>query len=316
MSKIVIMESLGISAEELAARKAPFEAQGHVFVDYPKTTDPAKLVEEAKDADAMILANMPMPADVLRKCDKLKFIDVAFTGVDHVGLDAAKEKNIAVSNASGYSNEAVSELVIGTTLSLARNLRSVEERCREGKDKTGLVGWEIKGKTVGIIGLGKIGTRTAELFHAFGATVLAQSRTHHDGIAEYIEQVTQEELLRRSDIVVLHCPLNDSTRGMINAEKLAMMKSTALLVNVARGPVVVEKDLAAALENGVIAGAAIDVFDKEPPLDTASPILHAPNCLVTPHVAFATQQSMSLRAEIVFDNLAKWMEGHQINTIL
>ena len=316
MSKIVIMESLGISAEELAARKAPFEAQGHVFVDYPKTTDPAKLVEEAKDADAMILANMPMPADVLRKCDKLKFIDVAFTGVDHVGLDAAKEKNIAVSNASGYSNEAVSELVIGTTLSLARNLRSVEDRCREGKDKTGLVGWEIKGKTVGIIGLGKIGTRTAELFHAFGATVLAQSRTHHDSIAEYIEQVTQEELLRRSDIVVLHCPLNDSTRGMINAEKLAMMKSTALLVNVARGPVVVEKDLAAALENGVIAGAAIDVFDKEPPLDTASPILHAPNCLVTPHVAFATQQSMSLRAEIVFDNLAKWMEGHQINTIL
>ena len=316
MSKIVIMESLGISAEELAARKAPFEAQGHVFVDYPKTTDPAKLVEEAKDADAMILANMPMPADVLRKCDKLKFIDVAFTGVDHVGLDAAKEKNIAVSNASGYSNEAVSELVIGTTLSLARNLRSVEDRCREGKDKTGLVGWEIKGKTVGIIGLGKIGTRTAELFHAFGATVLAQSRTHHDGIAEYIEQVTQEELLRRSDIVVLHCPLNGSTRGMINAEKLAMMKPTALLVNVARGPVVVEKDLAAALENGVIAGAAIDVFDKEPPLDTASPILHAPNCLVTPHVAFATQQSMSLRAEIVFDNLAKWMEGHQINTIL
>lgn len=316
MSKIVIMESLGISAEELAARKAPFEAQGHVFVDYPKTTDPAKLIEEAKDADAMILANMPMPADVLRKCDKLKFIDVAFTGVDHVGLDAAKEKNIAVSNASGYSNEAVSELVIGTTLSLARNLRSVEDRCREGKDKTGLVGWEIKGKTVGIIGLGKIGTRTAELFHAFGATVLAQSRTHHDGIAEYIEQVTQEELLRRSDIVVLHCPLNDSTRGMINAEKLAMMKPTALLVNVARGPVVVEKDLAAALENGVLAGAAIDVFDKEPPLDTASPILHAPNCLVTPHVAFATQQSMSLRAEIVFDNLAKWMEGHQINTIL
>lgn len=316
MSKIVIMESLGISAEELAARKAPFEAQGHVFVDYPKTTDPAKLIEEAKDADAMILANMPMPADVLRKCDKLKFIDVAFTGVDHVGLDAAKEKNIAVSNASGYSNEAVSELVIGTTLSLARNLRSVEDRCREGKDKTGLVGWEIKGKTVGIIGLGKIGTRTAELFHAFGATVLAQSRTHHDGIAEYIEQVTQEELLRRSDIVVLHCPLNDSTRGMINAEKLAMMKPTALLVNVARGPVVVEKDLAAALENGVIAGTAIDVFDKEPPLDTASPILHAPNCLVTPHVAFATQQSMSLRAEIVFDNLAKWMEGHQINTIL
>lgn len=316
MSKIVIMESLGISAEELAARKAPFEAQGHVFVDYPKTTDPAKLIEEAKDADAMILANMPMPADVLRKCDKLKFIDVAFTGVDHVGLDAAKEKNIAVSNASGYSNEAVSELVIGMVCSLARNLRAVENRCRVGKDKTGLVGWEIKGKTVGIIGLGKIGTRTAELFHAFGANILAQSRSLHENAANYIEQVSQEELLRRSDIVVLHCPLNDSTRGMINAEKLAMMKPSALLVNVARGPVVVEKDLVNALENGVIAGAALDVFENEPPLDPASPVLHAPNCLVTPHVAFATQQSMSLRAEIVFENLAQWMDGHPINVIL
>ena len=316
MSKIVIMESLGISAEELAARKAPFEAQGHVFVDYPKTTDPAKLIEEAKDADAMILANMPMPADVLRKCDKLKFIDVAFTGVDHVGLDAAKEKNIAVSNASGYSNEAVSELVIGMVCSLARNLRAVEDRCRVGKDKPGLVGWEIKGKTVGIIGLGKIGTRTAELFHAFGANILAQSRSLHENAANYIEQVSQEELLRRSDIVVLHCPLNDSTRGMINAEKLAMMKPSALLVNVARGPVVVEKDLVNALENGVIAGAALDVFENEPPLDPASPVLHAPNCLVTPHVAFATQQSMSLRAEIVFENLAQWMDGHPINVIL
>ena len=312
MSKIVIMESLGISDEELAARKAPFEAKGHVFAVYPKTTDPQKLIEEARDADAMILANM----DVLRQCSRLKFIDIAFTGVDHVGLDAAKEKGISVSNASGYSNEAVSELVIGMVCSLARNLRAVEDRCRVGKDKTGLVGWEIKGKTVGIIGLGKIGTRTAELFHAFGANILAQSRSLHENAANYIEQVSQEELLRRSDIVVLHCPLNDSTRGMINAEKLAMMKPSALLVNVARGPVVVEKDLVNALENGVIAGAALDVFENEPPLDPASPVLHAPNCLVTPHVAFATQQSMSLRAEIVFENLAQWMDGHPINVIL
>ena len=129
MSKIVIMESLGISDEELAARKAPFEAKGHVFAVYPKNDRSAKTDRGSQRCRCMILANMPMPADVLRKCDKLKFIDVAFTGVDHVGLDAAKEKNIAVSNASGYSNEAVSELVIGTTLSLARNLRSVEDRC-------------------------------------------------------------------------------------------------------------------------------------------------------------------------------------------
>lgn len=316
MMKVAIMEGLGISAEELAQRKKPFEDKGVVFEEFQRTTNAAKLIEQAKDADAMILANMPMPAEVIRACPKLKFIDVAFTGVDHVGLNAAKEQNIAVSNASGYSNEAVAELVLGMVLSMARNLRQVENRCRDGGTKDGLVGWELKGKTVGIIGLGKIGSRTAQLFHAFGCQVLAQSRTRHDDASDYIRQVSQEELLRQSDIVVLHCPLNDSTRGLINQEKLAMMKPTALLINVARGPVVDETALAAALKEGVIAGACLDVFDKEPHLDQKTAILHAPNTLVTPHVAFATRESMSLRAEIVFENLANWMEGRQSNIVL
>lgn len=314
--KVVIMESLGISEQELAQRMKPFEEKGVVFACYDRTSDPEKLVEEAKDADAMILANMPMSADVLRACPNLKFIDIAFTGVDHVGLEAAREKGIAVSNASGYSNEAVSELALGMALSVARNIRQVEDRCREGKTKDGLVGWEIKGKTVGIIGLGKIGSRSAELFHALGAQILAQSRTKHSDAPDYVEQVSQEELLRRSDIVILHCPLNDSTRGMINKEKLAMMKSSAILINVARGPVVVEADLVQALQDGVIAGAALDVFDVEPPMDPATPILHAPAALVTPHVAFATKESMSLRAQIVFDNLAAWMDGKQCNKVM
>ncbi len=310
------MESLGISAEELAARKAPFEAQGHTFVEYDRTTDRAKLIEEAHDADAMIIANMPMPGEVIEACDKLKFIDVAFTGVDHVGLEAAKKKGIAVSNASGYSNEAVAELVLGMVLSISRNLTAVEQRCREGRTKDGLVGFEIKGKTVGIIGLGRIGSRTAELFHALGCRILAQSRTRHAVVPEYVEQVTQEELLAQSDIVVVHCPLNDSTRGMIDAQKLALMKPSAMLINVARGPVVVAQDLADALNHGVIAAAGIDVFDREPPLDESEPLLHCKNCLVTPHVAFASRESMSLRAEIVFDNLAAWMNNEQKNVIL
>ena len=314
--KVVIMESLGIPESELKECQRPFEEKGVVFESYTRTTDEAKLIEEAGDADAMILANMPMSADVIRACPNLKFIDIAFTGVDHVGLEAAREKKIAVSNASGYSNEAVSELVLGMVLSLARNMREVEERCREGKTKDGLVGWELKGKTVGIIGLGKIGSRTAELFNAFGCRILAQSRTIHKEVPAYIEQVTQEELLANSDIVVLHCPLNESTRGMINAEKLSVMKPTAMLINVARGPVVVEKDLAEALSKGVIACAGIDVFDKEPPLDIESPLLKAPHTLVTPHVAFATKESMSLRAKIVFENLENWMEGRQSNIVL
>ena len=120
------------SAEEFAARKAPFEAEGVEFAEYPRTTDPEKLKEEIKDADACIIANMPFPDEVIRAGKNLKYIDVAFTGVDHVGLGAAKEQGIAVSNAAGYSNEAVSELVFGMVLSLARNMREVEQRVREG----------------------------------------------------------------------------------------------------------------------------------------------------------------------------------------
>ena len=316
MSKIVIMESLGISAEELERRKTPFEQKGHSFKDYPRTTDIPALIKQAADADVMIIANMPLPGEVIRACEKLKFIDVAFTGVDHVGLDAAKEKGIAVSNASGYSNEAVAELVLGMVLSILRNIPEVQQRCRDGKTKDGLVGSELKGKTVGIVGLGKIGSRSAELFHAFGCRLLAHSRTRKDHAPDYIEQVSLDDLLKQSDIVVLHCPLNDSTRGMINAERIALMKNSAILINVARGPVVVSEDLANALNEGKIAAAGIDVFDKEPPLSADEPLLHAKNCLVTPHVAFASKESMSLRAEIVFDNLEAWLEGRQKNVIL
>lgn len=314
--KIVLTEGLGISSEELAARKAPFEAQGHTFTEYARTTDISVLKDEIRDADVLILANMPMPAEVLQEAENLKFIDIAFTGVDHVGLEAARAKGMTVSNASGYSNEAVAELALGMTLSLLRNISAVEARCRQGGTKDGLVGTELKGKTVGIIGLGKIGTRSAELFHAFGCPILASSRTVHEEVPDYVEQVSLEELLRRSDIVALHCPLNPSTRGMINAEKLSMMKCSAILLNLARGPVVVTADLAEALKKGTIAGAGIDVFDKEPPLPADEPLLSAPNCLLTPHVAFATKESMSLRAEIVFSNLSAWLEGKPENLVL
>ena len=315
--KVAILESLGISKEELEARKAPFIAQGVEFAEYAKTTDTDALIEEAKDADAMIIANMPMPGQVISACENLKFIDVAFTGVDHVGLSAAKEKGIKVSNASGYSNEAVAELALGMILSLYRYLREVESSCRIGSTKDGFVGYEIKGKTVGIVGLGKIGTRSAEIYHTLGADIVSYSRTIHADAPDYVKQVSLDELLAVSDIVILHTPLNDDSRGLINADKLKLMKKSAILINVARGPVIVSRDLAEALKNGTIAGAGIDVFDKEPPLDVMTePILYAPNCLVTPHVAFATKESMTLRAEIVFENLKAFMDGGQINKVL
>lgn len=312
---IVIMESLGIPAGELDALKAPFEAQGHVFREYPRTADRPTLVDEAKDADVMILANMPMPAQVIDACPKLKFVDIAFTGVDHVAMDALRARGIAASNASGYSNEAVAELGVALALGLLRNIPKVEARCREGRTKDGLVGCELRGKTVGIVGLGKIGRRAAELYHAFGCEILASSRSTHPDCPEYVTEVPLKELLRRADVVALHCPLNDSTRGLIDKEALALMKPTAVLLNLARGPVVVSADLTEALNAGVIAGAGIDVFDVEPPLPAGEPLLHAKNCILTPHVAFATKESMSLRAGIVFENLRAWMDGAQINIV-
>ena len=314
--KVAILESLGISDEELRSLEKPFEEKGVEFAHYTKSLDENVLLSELDGADVAVIANMPFPSSVVSKANGLKFIDVAFTGTDHVGLDAARERGIAVSNASGYSNEAVSELVLGMVLSFMRNISKVEERCREGKDKTGLVGSEVKGKTVGIVGLGKIGKRTAEIFNVLGANILASSRSRHMDAPSYVNEVELDELLESSDIVVLHCPLTPETRGLIGKRELKMMKKSAILVNVARGPVVDGKALVEALENGEIAGALGDVFDKEPPLALDTPLLSAPNTLLTPHVAFATKESMSLRAEIVFDNLRAWMEGRQINTII
>ena len=313
--KIAIMESLAVSADEMALRKAPFEKEGHVFAEYAKTTDEQTLIDEAKDADVMILANMPMPAGVLRACENLKYIDIAFTGVDHVAMNVVREKGITASNASGYSNESVAELGIGLAISLLRNVPKVDARCRALGTKDGLVGNELLGKTVGIIGLGKIGSRSAELFHAFGCRILAHSRSVHRNAPDYIEQTDLDSLLSRSDIVVLHCPLNDSTRGLIDREALSKMKKTAVLINLARGPVVKSQDLADALNEGVIAGAALDVFDKEPPLPADEPLLKAKNTILTPHIAFATQESMSIRAEIVFENLRRWLDGDPINLV-
>ena len=313
--KVAILESLGISEEELLSLEKPFEGKGVEFVHYDRSLDEKVLLSELDGADVAVIANMPFPSSVIRKSSSLKFIDVAFTGTDHVGLDAARERGIAVSNASGYSNEAVSELVLGMVLSFMRNISKVEGRCRNGKDKTGLVGSEVKGKTVGIVGLGKIGKRTAEIFNVLGAKVLASSRSRHSDAPSYVREVELDELLASSDIVVLHCPLTPETRGLIVKKELKKMKSSSILVNVARGPVVDEKALVEALEKGELAGALVDVFDKEPPLAPDTPLLSAPNTLLTPHVAFATKESMSLRAKIVFENLEAWMCGKQINVI-
>lgn len=304
---IAILESLGIPFSELERLEKPFCEGRHSFRHYERTADISEICARVKGADAVILANMPFPKEAVGAADRLKYIDVAFTGLDHIAMDAAKARGIRVKNAAGYSDEAVAELALGMALSLSRNISAVSERCRNGGTKDGLVGCEIRGKTVGIVGLGRIGRRSAELFHALGAEILASSRTVHADKPEYVSEVALNTLLSRSDIVLLHCPLTDETRGLINAGKITMMKKSAILINLARGPVVDSSALAEALNNGIIAGAGVDVFDKEPPLPSSEPLLHAKNVLLTPHIAFATKESMLRRAEIVFDNLEKWI---------
>lgn len=287
--KIVLLEGLGVS-------------------------DPVIQAERSRDADVIMLANMPLAPSVLEEAKSLKFIDVAFTGVNHIPMAEAKKRGIAVSNASGYATQAVAELCIRFMIQLLRNVNKTEERCRNGGTKEGLVGRLLWGKTVGIVGAGAIGKRVAALCKAFGCTVLAYNKsTVSDPAID--EQVSLEVLLNRADILSLHCPLTADTKGMIGREQLALLKKSALLINTARGGVLDAVALAEALENGSIAGAACDVFETEPPLTADHPLLHCPNTIVTPHIAFASVESMEQRADIVFNNLYAWLDGKQIHAV-
>lgn len=259
--KIVLLESLGISQELLDSYVKPLKEKGYEFAAYERNDDPAVQIEEAKDADILIIANMPLKAEVINACPNLKYIDVAFTGVDHVALDAAKAKGIKVSNASGYSTVAVAELTIAMMLDLLRRVPQVDAACRAGGTKAGLVGNELEGKTVALVGTGHIGHRVAELVHAFGAKVIAYNGFSHKADTELIKYLPMKEMMEQADIVSLHCPVTDKSKGLINKETLSYMKPTAFLINEARGPVVVSQDLADALNSGKIAGAGIDVFE-------------------------------------------------------
>ena len=313
--KISLLEPLGVSEDLIRELAAPLIARGHEFVYYPqKTTDPEELKKRSAGCEVVMIANNPYPDEVVSACDALKLLNVAFTGIDHVGLDACRRRGVTVCNAANYSNQTVAELVIGMAIHLLRRLDECDDRVRRGGTNAGLAGREIAGRTVGIIGTGRIGLMTAKLFLAFGAKVIAFSRHERpEAVALGIEYVSLEELMRRSDIVSLHTPNNASTRGLISRELFALMKPTALFINCARGPIIDDQALADALNGGRIAGAAVDVFNVEPPLGDDQPLLHARNCLLTPHVAFLSEESMVRRAHIAFDNTLAYLDGHPEN---
>ena len=312
--KLALLEPLGIPQDRLVEMVAQaVDGRMDVVAYDTRVEDVPTLIQRSQNADAVILSNFPYRKEVMAHCPNLKYIDVAFTGVDHIDIDYCREKGIAVSNCAGYSTVAVADLVFGMVLSLARNLSACDAAVRQGGTKAGLVGFELEGKKFGVIGAGAIGSRVAAIAAAFGCQVYAYSRTPKD--LPGVTFTDLDTLLSTCDIVSLHVPATPQTRHLINAEKLALMKPTALLINTARGPVVDSQALADALNGGRLAGAGIDVFEMEPPVPGDHPLLTAKNVLATPHVAFATAQSMEKRAVLVCENLRAWLDGKQINKI-
>ena len=317
--KISLLEPIGIDKALMDELSAPLIEKGHEFIFYDnKTTDTEELYNRAKDSDIVMIANNPLPDSVIERCEKIKMLDVAFTGIDHVGQKACKEKGVVICNAAGYSNETVSELAVGMAINLLRKINAGDKAVREGKTlaSAGLMGTELGTKTVGIIGTGRIGIMTAKLFKAFGCRVLGYSRTKkEEAVQAGIEYTELDELLKISDIVSLHVPSTAETKGFLSRERISLMKQTAILINCARGAVVDNEALAEALNSDKIAGAAIDVCDMEPPIPADYPLINAKNTLLTPHVAFASKESMIRRAHIVFDNLYAYLDGRPVNVV-
>lgn len=312
--KLVIIEPLGVKQEKLLAMAAEQLPESVEVVYYDtRVTDTETLIERGKDADIIAVSNLPLNADVIDGCKNLKMLSVAFTGVDHIALDACRRNGVLVSNCAGYSTAAVADLVFGLLISLYRNIPACNEVVRREGTKDGLVGFELEGKKFGVVGTGAIGLRVAAIAQAFGCEVLAYSRTKKD--VPGITYTALDTLLSQCDIVSLHTPLNDSTRGLIGKEQLALMKKNAVLINTARGPVVDSQALAEALNEERIAGACIDVFETEPPVKKEHPLLNAKHVIATPHVAFATKEALVKRAVIVFDNITAWLNNAPQNVM-
>lgn len=314
---VKLLEPLRVPDTLIDKLAEPIKERGHEFVYYnEKTTDPEELAKRSEGADVIMIANNPYPTEVIDQNDQLKLINVAFTGVDHVGLADAKNQDILICNAAGYANQAVAELALGLTLDLFRRITQGDREIRDANFPGPFQGREIHGKTVGIIGTGKIGMDTARLFKAFGTKLIAYNRSENPEAAELgMEYVELDELLAQSDIVSLHLPLVPGTRGLLSKEKLALMKESAVLINCARGPIVDNDALADALNEGSIAGAGIDVFDMEPPISADYKLLQAKNAILTPHVGFLTDEAMELRAEIAFQNTLAFLDGKPQNLI-
>lgn len=279
------------------------------------------VVERAANAEIVLTNKTPLHNDTFDHLPNLKYIGVLATGFDVVDIQAAKERGIIVTNIPTYGTESVSQMFFALLLEHCNRVQRHSDAVMEGQwgKNPDWCFWnypliELSGKTMGIVGLGRIGLQTARIASAFGMRILAYGRNHRSIDLPDFKWCDLDELMRLSDVVSLHCPLTAETEGMINAENLSMMKRSAILINTSRGKLVNNKDLADALNAGVIGGAGLDVLAVEPP-EASNPLLQAKNCIITPHIAWATKEARSRLLNVAVDNVKAFIAGYPRNVV-
>jgi glycerate dehydrogenase len=281
-----------------------------------------KILERIGDAEIVFTNKTPLTKETFAQLPDIKYVGVLATGYNVVDVDAAKAHGIKVTNIPTYGTAAVAQFTFALLLELCHHVGEHSQAVKKG-DWTNCPDFcfwnypliELAGKTMGIIGFGRIGQSVAKIAQALGMKVLAndsyQNRELENETLRYAEL---DELLVKSDVISLHCPLFESTKGIINKCSIARMKDGVLLVNTSRGPLVVEEDLAEALNSGKVAGAAVDVVSSEP-IRKDNPLLGAKNCIITPHIAWAPRESRERLMNIAVDNLEAFLKGMPVNVV-
>ncbi|AUD04594.1 D-2-hydroxyacid dehydrogenase [Spirosoma pollinicola] len=316
--KIVVLDGYTLNPGDLSWEGVEKLADLTVYDRTP--TD--KIVERAQDADIIFTNKTPLDEATLNQLPNLKFISVLATGFNIVDITVAKKNGVVVSNVPGYGTPSVVQLTFALLLELTLHVQRHSDSVRDGKwaRSVDFSFWdypliELAGKTMGIIGFGSIGEKVADVATAFGMKIIGSKRNRTDqSHRTNFKWAEIPELLTESDVVSIHTPLVPETQGLINKENLALMKPSAFLLNTSRGPIIVDQDLADALNNGVIAGAGIDVLSKEPPLPD-NPLFKAKNCLITPHIAWATTEARARLMAITVENLAAFLNGKPMNVV-
>ncbi|MBU7577055.1 MAG: D-2-hydroxyacid dehydrogenase [Flavihumibacter sp.] len=316
--KIVVLDGYTLNPGDLSW--TGLEAQGTLTV-YDRTA-PDQVVERAKEATIVLTNKTALTADQLAHLPELKFISVLATGYNIIDIEATKQLGITVSNVPGYSSYSVVQLCFALLFELTHRVQQHSDAVHQGQwvNSPDFSFWqqplvELAGKKMGLIGLGDIGQKMTDMALALGMEVLAYSRTRKGRLeSQRFKWVELDELLHEADVVSLHCPLTPQTKGIINTASLRKMKQSSYLLNTARGPLIVEADLAQALNEGWIAGAGLDVLSVEPPT-AGNPLLSAKNCLITPHIAWASVEARTRLLEETIANVRAFLTGTPRNVI-